>query len=104
MLATVPRRAVATDVVLEGIVWSIVEADRPVEAYVRSIVHRVAMIIGFPALLILLERELADRWNPLPVAIRTNLMALFMGSPSHVQYPRALGASVGKGVTVLDVQ
>ncbi|MDT7673535.1 MAG: hypothetical protein QOD82_1437, partial [Pseudonocardiales bacterium] len=81
----------------------------------RAAVVTVATLVGLTALPILAKWLLVDSWKPreirlwsagylrfwlVKVLIQTNPMVAFAGSPLFVFYLRALGAKIGKGVTI----
>lgn len=85
------------------------------DVYARSVVFGVAAFVSLCALPILLKWILIGRWTPgeIPVwglayvrfwvvktLLRANPLVLFVGSPVYVLYLRALGARIGKGVTI----
>ncbi|MFJ7128775.1 Pls/PosA family non-ribosomal peptide synthetase [Streptomyces sp. NPDC098101] len=84
--------------------------------YLRSVVFGAAALLVLCTLPVVAKWVLVGRWKPcrIPVwslayvrfwlvktLIRTNPMALSVGSPLYVLYLRALGAHIGRGVTVL---
>jgi non-ribosomal peptide synthetase-like protein len=81
----------------------------------RAAAVTVATLVGLTALPILAKWLLVDNWKPqeiriwsagylrfwlVKVLIQTNPMVAFAGSPLFVFYLRALGAKIGKGVTI----
>jgi non-ribosomal peptide synthetase-like protein len=106
----------ATAVVLEGGFRWVSAANGWVEGYARAVVYWAAMFVGYSALPILFKWVLVGRWKPaqfrawglrylrfwlVKTVIRANPMVLFVGSPLYPLYLRALGARIGKGVTIL---
>ncbi|MFD9220125.1 Pls/PosA family non-ribosomal peptide synthetase [Streptomyces sp. NPDC060064] len=86
------------------------------DAYLRSVLFAGASFLGLCTLPVLAKWVLIGRWNAgeFPVwslgylrfwvvktLIRTSPLRLFAGSPLYVLYLRALGARIGKGVTIL---
>ncbi|WP_435191814.1 Pls/PosA family non-ribosomal peptide synthetase [Streptomyces sp. bgisy126] len=86
------------------------------EAYLRSVVFGAVALLVLCTLPIVTKWVLVGRWKPrrIPVwslayvrfwlvktLIRANPMVLAVGSPLYVLYLRALGARIGRGVTVL---
>ncbi|MFF6869843.1 Pls/PosA family non-ribosomal peptide synthetase [Streptomyces sp. NPDC012450] len=84
--------------------------------YLRSVVFGAAALLLLCTLPIAAKWVLVGRWKPcrIPVwslayvrfwlvktLVRTNPMVLSVGSPLYVLYLRALGAHIGRGVTVL---
>ncbi|BCK73245.1 hypothetical protein Srufu_071980 [Streptomyces libani subsp. rufus] len=85
------------------------------ERYLRSVLCGAAGLLLLCALPILVKWVLIGRWKPqqfrvwsLPYVrfwvvktlIRANPLVLFVGSPLYTLYLRALGARIGRGVTV----
>ncbi|MFG2254131.1 Pls/PosA family non-ribosomal peptide synthetase [Streptomyces mirabilis] len=86
------------------------------DLYLRSVLLAGAGFLGLCALPIVVKWTLVGRWRsgefPLwgmayvrfwvvKTLIRTSPVRLFAGSPLYVLYLRALGARIGKGVTIL---
>ena len=86
-----------------------------VDSYLRTAAFAAASFLGLCSLPILAKWVLIGRWKPqrIPVwslayvrfwtvktLIRANPMVLFAGSPLYVLYLRALGANIGRGVTI----
>lgn len=86
------------------------------DLYLRSVLFAGAVFVGLCALPIVAKWTLIGRWRsgafPLwgmaylrfwvvKTLIRTSPVRLFAGSPLHVLYLRALGARIGRGVTIL---
>jgi non-ribosomal peptide synthetase-like protein len=106
----------ATALVLDGGFRWVSAANGWVEAYGRSIVYWAGTLVGYVALPILLKWVLVGRWKTtefpawslrylrfwlVKTVVRANPMVLFVGSPLYALYLRALGARIGKGVTIL---
>ncbi|MFE7774883.1 Pls/PosA family non-ribosomal peptide synthetase [Streptomyces sp. NPDC057445] len=87
-----------------------------IDSYLRSVLFCGAVFVGACTLPVLAKWVLIGRFKPrrIPVwslgylrlwcvktLLRTSPMRLFTGSPLHVLYLRALGARIGKGVTIL---
>ncbi|HEY0813613.1 MAG TPA: Pls/PosA family non-ribosomal peptide synthetase [Pseudonocardia sp.] len=85
------------------------------DTYLRSAAFVAATFTFFSGVPILAKWVLVGRWKPREIPlwslgylrfwtvktlIRTNPMALFAGSPLYVFYLRALGARIGRGVTI----
>jgi non-ribosomal peptide synthetase-like protein len=88
----------------------------PIEIYLRSVLFGGGGFVGLCAFPIVAKWVLIGRWKPreFPVwsltylrfwtvkaLIHANPMIFFVGNPLYVLYLRALGARIGKGVTVL---
>jgi hypothetical protein len=86
-----------------------------VDLYTRSGVFGAASFVGLCALPILAKWMLIGRWKPRQIRVwslayfrfwivktlvRSNPLVLFVGSPLHLLYLRALGAKVGRGVAI----
>jgi non-ribosomal peptide synthetase-like protein len=86
-----------------------------VDIYLRSVLFGGAIFLGMCTLPILVKWLLIGLWKPQQIRIwsvayvrfwfvktlvRTNPLVLFAGSPLYVLYLRALGAKVGRGVTI----
>ncbi|WP_445183399.1 Pls/PosA family non-ribosomal peptide synthetase [Pseudonocardia sp. Cha107L01] len=86
-----------------------------VHVFERALVFAAATFVGLTTLPILAKWLLIKEWRPqeirlwsadylrfwlVKVLIQTSPMALFAGSPLFVFYLRALGAKIGKGVTI----
>ncbi len=86
-----------------------------IDTWQRSLLFSAVSFLGLCTLPILVKWVLVGRWKPqeIPVwslryvrfwlvktLIRANPMALFVGSPLYVLYLRALGAKIGRGVTI----
>ncbi|MFT2014382.1 Pls/PosA family non-ribosomal peptide synthetase [Streptomyces sp. 796.1] len=104
-----------TLVLLRGYRW-VSGASGPVESYERAVVFGCANFAGLCALPIVAKWLLIGRWTArefpiwgltylrfwvVKALVLTSPMALFVGSPVYVLYLRALGAKVGKHVTIL---
>jgi non-ribosomal peptide synthetase-like protein len=89
--------------------------SRPVDIYLRAVVFGGASFVALSLFPIVAKWVLIGRWRPqeirvwsLPYVrfwlvktmIRTNPLALFVGTPLYVLYLRALGARIGKGVAI----
>lgn len=85
-------------------------------AYLRAVVFGAALMVLMCALPVLVKWLLVGRWKPqrirvwsLPyfrfwlvkTLVRSSPVVLFAGSPLYPLYLRALGARVGRGVTIL---
>ncbi|CAM02292.1 non-ribosomal peptide synthetase-like protein [Saccharopolyspora erythraea NRRL 2338] len=105
----------AAFVIAHGYEW-ISEGTTLLEVYLRSLLFGTAGFLGMCCLPILAKWLLVGRWkrqqfriwSPAYVRfwiaktlIKANPVALFAGSPLYVLYLRALGARIGKGVTIL---
>ncbi len=100
----------------QGYLW-VSGADTILDVYLRSVLVAVVALITFCILPILAKWVLVGRWRPqqIPVwslgyvrfwlakiLVRSNpLLFLVVGSPLYSLYLRALGAHVGRGVTIL---
>ncbi len=88
----------------------------PVTIYLRAVAFGGAMFLGLCTLPILLKWVLIGRWKPQEIRVwsmayfrfwfvktlvRTNPLALFIGSPLYALYLRILGAKVGRGAVIL---
>lgn len=86
------------------------------DVYLRSVVFGGGAFLGVCALPVVAKWVLVGRWKPgeFPVwgpaylrfwtvkaLLNANPMRLFAGNPLYVLYLRALGARIGKGVTIL---
>jgi non-ribosomal peptide synthetase-like protein len=103
-------------VVVRGFLW-VLASPGLADMYVRAIVWGGLSFVGLSLLPIVAKWVLIGRWKPqqMPVwslayfrfwfvkgLIRANpLAAIMVGSPLQVLYLRALGARIGKGVTIL---
>jgi non-ribosomal peptide synthetase-like protein len=107
--------ALAGIVAVRGYEW-VAGASGMVELYLRSIVVGGAGLIGLCALPVAAKWILIGRWKPtefpiwsmtyarfwiVKILLHVNPMVLFVGNPLYVLYLRALGAHVGKRVTIL---
>ncbi|MFE3636698.1 Pls/PosA family non-ribosomal peptide synthetase [Streptomyces sp. NPDC059168] len=87
-----------------------------VDVYVRSLLFGSLGFIALCVLPVAAKWVLVGRWKPgefplwglryyrfwlLKVLLHANPMVLFVGNPLYVLYLRALGARIGKGVTIL---
>jgi non-ribosomal peptide synthetase-like protein len=97
-----------------GLRW-IWPATDPVQIFLRTSAFSTASLAGFVLLPVLAKWLLIGRWKPQEIRlwslgylrfwvvktlIRANPMAMFAGSPLYLMYLRALGAKIGKGVTI----
>ncbi|WP_443055070.1 Pls/PosA family non-ribosomal peptide synthetase [Streptomyces sp. NBC_00258] len=102
-------------VTAQGYDW-VSAADGLVDVYLRSAVFGGAVFVGMCALPVVAKWVLVGRWKEteFPVwslaylrfwtvkaLLHANPMVLFAGNPLYVLYLRALGARIGKGVTIL---
>lgn len=86
------------------------------DAYLRSVVFGATALVVLCTLPILAKWLLVGRWKPqrirvwsllylrfwiVKTLVRSNPLVLAVGSPLYVLYLRALGARVGRGVTIL---
>ena len=98
-----------------GLRW-IWPAPDLLQTFVRASMFTTGALVFFAAVPILAKWLLIGRWTPREIRlwslsylrlwavktlVRTNPWALFAGSPLYVFYLRALGARIGKGVTIL---
>ncbi len=97
-----------------GFHWTVAGAGL-IDTWQRSLVLSAVSFLALCTLPILLKWVLIGRWkaHEIPVwslryvrfwlvkiLIRSNPMVLFVGSPLYVLYLRALGAKIGRGVTI----
>ncbi|WP_406733342.1 Pls/PosA family non-ribosomal peptide synthetase [Streptomyces sp. NBC_01794] len=102
-------------VAAEGYEW-ISAGSGLLDLYLRSVLFAGASFLGLCTLPVVAKWTLVGRWRsgefPLwgmaylrfwvvKTLIRTSPLRLFAGSPLYVLYLRALGARIGKGVTIL---
>lgn len=102
-------------VMLRGYGW-VSDASGPTATYGRAVLFGSANFLGLCALPVVVKWLLIGRWTPrefpvwsltylrfwvVKMLIHTSPMALFVGSPVYPFYLRALGAKVGKHVTIL---
>ncbi|MGY1496543.1 Pls/PosA family non-ribosomal peptide synthetase [Streptomyces sp. QTS52] len=102
-------------VTVEGYQW-INAGSGAVDVYLRSVVSGGAAFVGMCVLPVVAKWVLVGRWQraEFPVwgltylrfwtvraLLNANPMRLFTGNPLYVLYLRALGARIGKGVTIL---
>ncbi|MGW7287322.1 Pls/PosA family non-ribosomal peptide synthetase [Streptomyces sp. NPDC054847] len=86
------------------------------DAYLRSVVFGAVTLFVVCALPVLVKWLLIGRWKPERISVwslayvrfwlvktlvRSNPLVLFAGSPLFVLYLKALGARIGRGVTIL---
>ncbi|MGW1722008.1 Pls/PosA family non-ribosomal peptide synthetase [Streptomyces sp. NPDC002306] len=98
-----------------GYTW-VSDADSVAGVYLRSVTFGGAVFAGMCTVPVLAKWVLVGRWKEteFPVwslayvrfwtvksLLHANPMVLFAGSPLYVLYLRALGARIGKGVTIL---
>ncbi|MFJ6636819.1 Pls/PosA family non-ribosomal peptide synthetase [Streptomyces sp. NPDC091376] len=106
---------VAGLIAVRGYEW-VAEGSGPVDLYVRSALFGSAGLLAMCVFPIAAKWILIGRWKPreFPVwgltylrfwtvkaLIHANPMVFFSGNPIFVLYLRALGARIGKGVTIL---
>jgi len=97
-----------------GLRW-IWPATDPVQIFVRTGAFSTATLAAFVILPMLAKWLLIGRWKPQEIRlwslgylrfwtvktlVRTNPWVMFAGSPLYLFYLRALGAKIGKGVTI----
>ncbi|PKW12249.1 non-ribosomal peptide synthetase terminal domain of unknown function [Streptomyces sp. 1222.5] len=115
LLAFLVYSSVAATVAVFGYQWT-VEGSGAAGVYARAVLFSTALFVGACALPILAKWILIGRYRPgriplwsfaylrfwcVKTLIRTSPVRLFTGSPLYVLYLRALGAHIGKGVTIL---
>ncbi|MFE2013588.1 Pls/PosA family non-ribosomal peptide synthetase [Streptomyces sp. NPDC059491] len=98
-----------------GYAW-IAAGDGPLDDYLRSVAFGAAALLILCALPILAKWLLIGRWKPgririwsfgymrfwlVKTLVRANPLVLTVGTPLYSFYLRALGAHLGRGVTVL---
>ena len=106
--------AAASLVSVQGFVW-VAEGVTMTQVYLRSVAFTSGMFAALCVLPIVAKWVLVGRWKPrqirvwslaylrfwtVKVLIRSNPLALFVGSPLYAFYLRALGAKVGRGVAI----
>ncbi|MHA5054054.1 Pls/PosA family non-ribosomal peptide synthetase [Streptomyces sp. SD15] len=106
---------VAALVAAQGYEWISASSGLP-DLYLRSVLFAGAGFLGLCTVPVVAKWTLIGRWRsgefPLwsmaylrfwvvKTLIRTSPLRLFAGSPLYVLYLRALGARIGKGVTIL---
>jgi non-ribosomal peptide synthetase-like protein len=102
-------------VLIAGYRW-ITAGSGVVETYVRAVAFGGAVSVGLVTFSIAAKWILVGRWKPgefpawglaylrlwtVKAIIHANPLILFVGNPLYVLYLRALGARIGKGVTIL---
>ncbi|MFF9016705.1 Pls/PosA family non-ribosomal peptide synthetase [Streptomyces sp. NPDC014870] len=102
-------------IVTRGYEWT-AAGSGPLDDYLRSVAFGAAVLLLLCALPIAAKWLLIGRWRPgrirvwslgyvrfwlVKTLVRTNPLVLSVGSPLYSLYLRALGARVGRGVTVL---
>ncbi|MGW0650882.1 Pls/PosA family non-ribosomal peptide synthetase [Streptomyces umbrinus] len=102
-------------VTAQGYDW-VSAGDGVVDVYLRSALFGGAVFVGVCALPVVAKWVLVGRWKEtefpvwslaylrfwtVKVLLHANPMVLFAGNPLYVLYLRALGAKIGKGVTIL---
>ena len=107
--------AVLSVVFVRGVEW-IVGAVTVTDVYLRSVAYTTATFVALCALPIVTKWVLVGRWRPrqfrvwsmtylrfwvVKILIRSNPLAAFVGSPIYAVYLRALGAKIGRDVTIL---
>jgi non-ribosomal peptide synthetase-like protein len=107
--------AVASVVAVRGVEW-VTGAVTVADVYLRSVAFTTGTFVVLCALPIVAKWVLIGRWRPrqfrvwsmpylrfwvVKVLIRSNPLAAFVGSPIYVLYLRALGAKIGRDVTIL---
>ncbi|MFD7441197.1 Pls/PosA family non-ribosomal peptide synthetase [Streptomyces sp. NPDC059909] len=107
--------SVAGFVAVRGLEW-VADGSGPVDFYLRSALFGGAGMLATCTFPIAAKWILIGRWKPcefpvwgltylrfwtVKVLIHANPMVLFTGNPLYVLYLRALGARIGKGVTIL---
>ncbi|MEU6734723.1 Pls/PosA family non-ribosomal peptide synthetase [Streptomyces physcomitrii] len=114
LLAFLGYSCVVAVVAVQGYEWISAGAGA-VEAYLRAVAVGTGALLALCGLPIALKWLLVGRWKPREIRVwsldyvrfwtvktlvRSNPLVLFVGSPLYVLYLRALGARVGKGVSV----
>ncbi|MDT0350723.1 Pls/PosA family non-ribosomal peptide synthetase [Pseudonocardia charpentierae] len=107
--------AVASVVAVRGVEW-VTGAVAVADVYLRSVAFTTGTFVALCLLPIVAKWVLIGRWRPrqfrvwsmaylrfwvVKVLIRSNPLAAFVGSPIYVLYLRALGAKIGRDVTIL---
>ncbi|MEJ8660657.1 Pls/PosA family non-ribosomal peptide synthetase [Streptomyces sp. MS1.AVA.4] len=115
LLTFVGFSCLGTLALLRGYMW-IAAGSGTADVYLRAVAFGAVILLGLCALPVAAKWILIGRFTPrsIPVwsfaylrfwwiktLIRTSPARLFVGSPLYVLYLRALGAHIGKGVTVL---
>ncbi|WP_437115061.1 Pls/PosA family non-ribosomal peptide synthetase [Streptomyces flaveolus] len=115
LLAFVLFSALGATITVLGYEWT-VEGTGTVGVYLRAVLCSAVLFLGGCALPIAAKWMLVGRFTPrkIPIwsapyfrfwcvksLIRTSPVRLFTGSPLYALYLRALGAHIGKGVTIL---
>ncbi|MBP2365565.1 Pls/PosA family non-ribosomal peptide synthetase [Pseudonocardia parietis] len=114
-LAFLLYSAVPMLILYPGLEW-VLAGSGLLELYLRAVAFTAAGFVALCTLPIVLKWVLVGRWRPQQIQVwsmaylrfwivraltRANPLALFAGSPLYVLYLRAMGAKVGRGVTVL---
>ena len=115
LLAFLGVLVLAVLILVNGFEW-ISASPTLLDIYLRSVTFGGATFLGACLLPILAKWMLIGRWKPrqIPVwsldyfrfwlvktLIRTNPLVRFAGTPLYLLYLRALGAKIGRGVTIL---
>ncbi|MET8948425.1 Pls/PosA family non-ribosomal peptide synthetase [Streptomyces sp. NPDC004542] len=106
---------VAGLVASRGYEW-IAAGSGPADVYLRSLIFGDAVFLAMCLFPVIAKWLLVGRWKPgefplwgpaylrfwlVKVLLHANPMVFFVGNPLYVLYLRALGARIGKGVTIL---
>ncbi|MEV6653116.1 Pls/PosA family non-ribosomal peptide synthetase [Streptomyces sp. NPDC051219] len=101
-------------VAAQGYEW-ISAASGPFDTYLRAVVFGAAALVVLCSVPVIVKWALVGRWRAVQVDIwslayvrfwivktlvRSNPLVLFVGSPLYSLYLKALGAKIGRGVTV----
>ncbi|MGW0864660.1 Pls/PosA family non-ribosomal peptide synthetase [Streptomyces sp. NPDC002611] len=115
MLAFLGYSFLLAFVTAQGYEW-IAAQEHLLDAYLRSVVFGAALFVVLCALPVVAKWVLIGRFTPrrfrvwsltyfrfwlVKTLIRSSPLVLFAGSPLYPLYLRALGARIGKGVTIL---
>ncbi|MER5402117.1 Pls/PosA family non-ribosomal peptide synthetase [Streptomyces sp. NPDC002599] len=99
---------------VRGYEW-ISQASGLLDVYLRSVLFGAAVFLGLSALPVAVKWVLIGRWQPQQIRIwslayfrlwivktlvRSDPLALFVGSPLYTLYLKALGANIGSGVAI----